>query len=136
MYERMLDKSEIPTYEKMVAYCGETSGLFSQLNDWLFKTCSTEKEIVFPYGNGYGWGTAHKKKNKLICNIFAESNAFTVMMRLTDLQFDSIRNQVCDYTREHINNRYPCGSGGWIHYRVKNESDLEDIKKLLRVKCE
>ena len=90
MYERMLDKHIIPTVSEMTEYCGKNAGLFNLLNEWLSETYGTVQKVVFPYGNNYGWGISHKKKEKLVCNIFAENNSFTVMMRLSDKQFDSI----------------------------------------------
>ena len=135
MYERMLNKQVTPTIEEMIKFCGENSERFSLLNEWLTSTFSTEKKIVFPYGNKYGWGVAHKKKNKLICNIFAEDNAFTVMMRLSDKQYNTIYDKLQKYTQEHIDNKYPCSDGGWIHYRVTCEEHFDDIKILLSVKC-
>lgn len=27
-----------------------------------------------------------------------------------------------------------CGNGGWIHYRVLTEQNLEDVKKMLQIK--
>lgn len=105
------------------------------LNEWLSETYGTVQKVVFPYGNNYGWGISHKKKEKLLCNIFAENNSFTVMMRLSDKQFDSIYDRVEKYTQEYINNKYPCGNGGWIHYRVTEKSRFDDIQKLLDIKC-
>ena len=70
-----------------------------------------------------------------MCNIFAEAGAFTVMMRLTDAQYETVYESLKKYTREHIDNKYPCGDGGWIHYRVTCQEHYEDIKKLLEVKC-
>lgn len=135
MYERMLDKQTVPTIEEMAKFCGENAESFLLLHEWLMSVFQTEHKIVFPYGNHYGWGIAHKKKNKLICNIFAEDNAFTVMMRLSNNQYQSVYHQLQKYTQEHIDNKYPCGDGGWIHYRVTQKEHLEDIKKLLSVKC-
>ena len=135
MYERMLDKQVTPTIEEMMKFCGENSERFSLLNEWLTSAFGTEQTIVFPYGNKYGWGVAHKKKSKLICNVFAESNAFTVMMRLSDKQYKTVYNQLRKYTQEYIDNNYPCGDGGWIHYRVTCEEHFDDIKTLLSVKC-
>lgn len=83
MYERMLNKQEMPSIEEMTEFCGENAERFSLLNEWLTDTFHTGKNVVFPYGNSYGWGVAHRKKNKLICNVFAEENAFTVMMPLS-----------------------------------------------------
>ena len=135
MYERMLDKTAVPTKAELTAYCGETAKLFAYLNDWLTETYGTAWKVVFPYGNKYGWSVAHKKKQKLICNVFAERDAFTVMLRLSNVQFNSIRSSVGGYMRQYIDNKYPCGDGGWIHYRVTREEHFIDIKTLLTVKC-
>lgn len=135
MYERMLDKQIMPTIEEMTGFCGENAERFSLLNDWLSSMFHTEQKIVFPYGNHYGWGVAHKVKNKLICNVFAEDNAFTVMMRLSDKQYHAVYSQLQKYTQEYIDNKYPCGDGGWIHYRVTCQEHLDDIKVLLSSKC-
>lgn len=137
MYERMLDKREKPTIKEMTAHCGECAELFTLLNEWLSDIYGTVQEVVFPYGNGYGWGIAHRDalKKRLVCNIFAEENAFTVMMRLSNAQYEAVYEQVCAYTQRYIDERYPCGDGGWIQYRVTNSEHFEDIKKLLSVKC-
>lgn len=135
MYERMLNKQEEPTITQMTAFCGENAELFTLLNEWLSQTYGSAQKITFPYGNHYGWGIAHRKKQKLLCNIFAEDNAFTVMMRLSDKQFDSVYSQVRKYTQDFIDNRYSCGDGGWIQYRVTCKEQFEDIQKLLCVKC-
>lgn len=134
MYERMLNKEEVPTKEEMKLYCGECGEFFSSLNNWLSNEYRTLQKNVFPYGNKYGRGIAHKSKNKLICNIFAENNSFTVMIRLSNKQFDSIYNDVEKYTKEYIDNKYPCSEGGWIHYRIISKENLVDIKKILNVK--
>lgn len=122
MYERMLNKDQKPTLSEMEEYCASTSSLFASLNHWISENLSTEKKIVFPYGNSYGWGVAHRKKTKLICNIFAEDNAFSVMVRLSNKQFDAIYEEVSTYAKKYIDNKYPCGDGGWIHFRVLNEA--------------
>lgn len=135
MYERMLNKQETPDIEEMTKFCGENQERFTLLNEWLVYTFNTEKKVVFPYGNKYGWGIGHYKKKKLMCNIFAENGAFTVMMRLTNVQYEAIYGEVKKYTQDVINKKYPCGNGGWIQYRVTCQEHYEDIKKLLEVKC-
>lgn len=135
MYKRMLDKEIVPTESEMAAFCGERAELFTSLNEWLAKNWGTVPQTVFPYGKQYGWGIAHKNKKKLVCNIFAEDNAFTVMLRLTNEQFVSVYPQVQKYTQDYIENKYPCGDGGWIHYRVTHKEHFDDIQILLTVKC-
>ena len=70
-----------------------------------------------------------------MCNIFAENDAFTVMMRLTNAQYEAIYDEMKKYTQEFIDKKYPCGDGGWIKYRVICQEHYDDIKKLLEVKC-
>lgn len=135
MYERMLNKQVMPSIEEMTEYCGENAELFSMLNDWIKATFGTEEKVVFPYGNSYGWGIAHRKKDKLMCNVFAEDNAFTVMVRLSEKQCKLVYEQLQKYTKEQIDNKYPCGDGGWIHYRVTCKEHLKDIQKILSVRC-
>ena len=112
MYERMLDKQNKPAFDDMAAYCGKGMELFIRINEWLSDTCGTVQEITFPYGNKYGWAVAHRKKKKLICNVFAENGAFTVMIRLSNAQFHLVYDQVEKETQECIDNKYPCGDGG------------------------
>ena len=135
MYERMLNKQEAPAAAEMTSYCGETAELFTSLNEWLGGTCGTAQEIVFPYGKQYGWGIAHRMGKKLVCNIFPEDNAFTVMMRLSNAQFASKYETMQKYTREYIDHKYSCGDGGWIQYRVTCQAHFDDIQRLLSVKC-
>lgn len=136
MYERMLNKQEKPAFADMAAYCGGCSHLFTALNEWLSAVHNTSQDISFPYGNQYGWGVAHRKKKKLICHVFAEDGAFTIMLRMSDKQYDSIYEQLQAYTQEYIDHKYPCGDGGWIHYRVTCQAHLDDAKTMLSVKCQ
>lgn len=135
MYERMLDRQDRPTLDDMAAYCGEGGEPFIQINRWLSNICHTAQEISFPYGNNYGWAVAHRKKKKLICNVFAEHGAFTVMLRLSNEQFRSVYDRLEKETQDCIDRKYPCGDGGWLHYRVTSEAHYSDIQRLLEVKC-
>lgn len=134
MYERMLNKSITPTLEEMSQYCNKSKDLFLQLNEWITVNFYTSQEIVFPYGNSYGWGIAQRKGKKLLCNVFAEKDAFTVMIRLTNKQYKSVYNDLQESTKKVIDNYYPCNDGGWIHYRICNVLDYEDIKRIIKAK--
>ncbi len=134
MYERMLDKSIIPTLDDLTAWCGQNAIAFMQLNEWLASDDALEQKIVFPYGKRYGWGIAHRKKSKLICNVFAENGAFTVMMHLSDKQFQSVYDQLSEYAQQLVDNKYPCGDGGWLHFRVVCQEHMKDVRILLSTK--
>lgn len=134
MYERMLDKSNKPALKDMQDFCGEVAAIFDEINTWVAATFQTDMRIKFPYGNKYGWCQAHYVKTKLICNVFAEAGAVCVMFRLTDKQFAVVRDQVGEITRSEIDHRYPCGDGGWLHYRVTEAYQLQDLKCMLSQK--
>ncbi|MCI8354860.1 MAG: DUF3788 family protein [Lachnospiraceae bacterium] len=104
MYERMLNKQEMPSIEEMTAFCGENAERFSALNEWLVSSFHTEKKVVFPYGNQYGWGVSHKKKSQ------------QPRSKLTG-------HQTCNVAE--LRGIDPCGDGGWIHYRVTGGEHLD-----------
>ena len=45
---------------------------------------------------------AHKKKGNLICNVFPENSAFTVMLRMSNHQFAAVYEQLSEYAKEYI----------------------------------
>lgn len=135
MYERMLNKEIKLSIEDMSLYIGSRSKLFHMFNSFLSDHYETTQEMRFPYGKKYGWCITHRKGKKLICDVFGEVDAFTVMVRLSNPQFHKVYNTLQLETKKIIDNKYPCGNGGWIHYRVLTKEDLEDIQILLSAKC-
>lgn len=134
MHERMLDKLNTPTPAELAAWCGECETLYSDLLGFMTNQMGAEPEIRFPYGNSYGWCTTFRKKKKLICDIFPECGAVNVMLRLTDAAFAEAYPKLGAYMQSIIDNKYPCGSGGWIHAEIMDDERLEDIKLLLTIK--
>lgn len=134
MYERMLDKSIRPDISQLVEWCGTSSILFSDLVRFMAMEICAQSEIRFPYGNNYGWCITFRRKKRLICDVFAECGALNVMLRLSDDSFQKAYPFLLEYTQEQIDARYPCGDGGWIHYRVTSKEHLNDIKKLFTLK--
>lgn len=54
---------------------------------------------------------------------------------LSNEQFRSVYDRLEKETQDCIDRKYPCGDGGWLHYRVTSEAHYSDIQKLLEVKC-
>ena len=131
MYERLLDKSIVPTREFLTDYCGVHKERFIKLNDYLTDKLGTEESIRFPYGSNYGWCITHRRRKKLICDVFAEKDAFTVMIRLPNKEFDALYGALHQSAKECIDSKYPCSDGGWIHFRILNDDDLADVMLLL-----
>lgn len=135
MHERMLNKNIKPNLNEMINYCEDNGQRFKEINNWISNNFSTSSNIVFPYGNKYGWCISHRSKSKLICNIFPEKSSFSVMVRLSNNQFNNIYNKLGNYAKNYIDNKYPCNDGGWIHYQVTNENQMKDLMTIIEQKC-
>lgn len=110
------------------------SGLFKSMNGWLL-AAARHRQFVIPMEIITAGQSLIKKKKKLICNVFAEADSLTVMLRLSNEQFAQIYDQVEQETQACIDKKYPCGDGGWLHYRVTNETQFRDVQKMLELKC-
>ena len=135
MYERMLNKQNVPLFDEMISYCGEAGKLWSELDIYLKDKLEMKGCIRFPYGNKYGWSVKYSLKSKHICDIFAENGAFMVLIRLSNDQIEPVYNILSDYTRGVWDNKYPCGNGGWLNYRVIGNEQLQDLIKLIETKA-
>lgn len=56
------------------------------------------------------------------------------MIRLNDEHFEKLYPDMSLYTKELIDNKYPCDNGEWLHYRVESAKYLTEIKTLLDIK--
>jgi hypothetical protein len=69
---------------------------------------------------------------------FFENGTFTAMLQIGDKQVPSVEAalpSLLPKTQEYWQNRYPCGErGGWIHYRVLADDELDDMLKLLAIR--
>lgn len=131
MYERMLDKQTTPSFNDLLAYCGESSSLLELLDEWIKSQYAAQTQIRFPYGKNYGWSIKYSKGNKHICDIFAENGAFTLFMKISDKAFGSVQHDLSDYSKKVYESKYPCGDGGWIRYRITAKVHIEDAQKFI-----
>lgn len=134
MYERMLDKQIVPSFEDMISYCGETGVIWMELDRYFKDELNAKDCIRFPYGNKYGWSKKYSYKSKHICDVFAEKDAFMVLIRISNDAIDPIYKELSDYGKAVWDNKYPCGSGGWLNYRVTCNEHLKDLIKIIEIK--
>ena len=139
MYERLLDKGNEPTAEQIMEYLdNESYARLLSLEEYLRAHYLLSKELRFPFGNNYGWGYKFSHKSTHLCYAFFENGAFTVTLQIGDKQVHLVENVMSDLSpkaQELWANRYPCGErGGWIHYRVLDDTDLIDVYKLIGAK--
>lgn len=138
MYERMLDKNQTPTAEEIEKTLSENGmRLLNELEDFLRGSYSLNRELRFPFGNSYGWGYKYSHGATHLCYLFFEQGAFTVMLQIGKKElpaFEKAYGGFLPRTKKFWENRYPCGEGGWVHYRILSEQELADVMKLIRIK--
>lgn len=136
--ERLMDESKIPAASEINDLLGEQAvSRLMKLETFLQDNYDLIRELKFPFGNNYGWGYKYSHKSKLLCYVFFERNTFTVTITIgkNELQkLYQVLGHMLPKTKELWENRYPCGDGGWIHYRVENDDELLDIQKLICIK--
>ena len=134
MYERMLNKQEIPTFDDLIQYSGERGALWLDLDKYLEDEFQVLRQIRFPYGNKYGWSAKYSVKSKHICDVFAENGAFAALFQVSDKAIDTICDELSTYAKDVWADKSPCASGGWIEFRVLDKDGLHDLKKIIRAK--
>jgi len=133
--ERMLNRQTKPTFDDLINHCGESGNTWTELNKHLKGEHRAMGIICFPYGTE-GWCVRYSRKNKKICDIFAEDGAFTLQFRIINDAINAIYNELSEYAKEVWDNRHPCKNGNesWIHFRVNNVEHLHDVIKTIRAK--
>ena len=135
----MLDKNVIPDEIAIQEYLGRLSHeCLTAFENRLEANYQLTKELKFPFGKNYGWGYKYSHRSSHLCYIFFEKGAFTVTLQIGDKQVNSVEEilpSLDPKTRDLWKNRYSCGEhGGWIHYRVLADEELDDILKLLFIR--
>lgn len=130
----MLDKQKEPSFDEMISYCGEVGKLWLELDGYLKDKLQMKGCIRFPYGNKYGWSVKYSIKSKHVCDVFAENGAFMVLIRMSNASMEPIYSTLSDYAKVVWDNKYPCGSGGWLNYRVTGNEQFQDILKIIETK--
>lgn len=135
---RFLDKNAVPSSAEIEELLGpEAAGRLEKLENFLQAGYTVSRELKFPFGNSYGWGYKYSHKSKLLVYVFFEKNFFTATITIGKGEVSRL-NQELEHmlpkTRKLWENRYPCGEGGWVHYRVENGPELQDVQKLIAIK--
>ncbi|WP_088228325.1 DUF3788 domain-containing protein [Desulfosporosinus sp. FKB] len=136
--QRFLDKTMMPSSSEINMLLGnEAVERLTKLETFLHNNYDIIRELKFPFGNNYGWGYKYSHKNKLLCYVFFEKDSFTVTITIGKSEVQRLSqelNNMLPKTKELWENRYPCGEGGWVHYRLEDDNELLDIQKLINIK--
>lgn len=135
--QRFMDKTIAPSFSEINNLLGQKAiERLIKLETFMQNNYDLIRELKFPFGNNYGWGYKYSHKNKLLCYVFFEKDSFTVTITIGKSELQRLYqelNNMLPKTKELWENRYPCGDGGWVHYRLEDDNELLDIQKLIRI---
>jgi hypothetical protein len=138
MYERMLNKLNEPSIQEIHDYIGKSAFLtLNTFEETMKHRYDLKRDLRFPFGNNYGWGFKYSHKTKHLCYVFFEKDAITIMLQISGnlvQKLEKVLPECLPKTKNYWDTRYPCGEGGWIHYRVLNYEELNDVLRLLTIK--
>ena len=137
-YDRLLDPSAPPSEGEIAALLGsEASERLGRFEDFLKASYDLSRELKFPFGESYGWGYRYGQKSTMLCYAFFERGAFTVTVSIGGACVPRLSAELpgmLPKTQEFWENRYPCGKGGWVHYRALSDAELSDAEKLVLIR--
>lgn len=136
--QRLMNKEEKPTASEITDFLGEEAyNRLLKLEGFLKDNYDFTRELKFPFGNNYGWGYKYSCKSKLLGYVFFEKLSFTATITIGKGELKKLNEELSSMlpkTKKLWENRYPCGEGGWMHYKVENDDELADIEKLICIK--
>lgn len=133
MYERLINKNEMPTIDELLVYIGKAKELFDSIDAFLINEINSSKMIKFD-AHSRCWKMSYHIKRKYICDIITEKDAFTIVTRLSEESIRNVYDGLLPYAKECIDNS-PFRHRGWIEYRVLSALHLEDIKTMLQIRA-
>lgn len=136
--KRFFDKNKVPDPSEIEQLLGAyATERLKNLDSFFKSNYNIVRELKFQFGNQYGWSYKYSTNGKMLCYVFFEEGAVTVTITIGKNEVSKLTSELpkmLQKTRELWANRYPCGEGGWIHYRIENDNELPDIQKLICIK--
>jgi hypothetical protein len=137
--KRMTDKLYQPTDEIIRSFIGDVAWQrLMGFENMLRERYELNREMKFPFGSEYGWSFRYSHKKSLLLYVFFQQGSFCCTISINDKgasQVEAILGDLLPETQELWTNRYPCGTtGGWVHYSIESDNELNDVIRLLSIK--
>lgn len=136
MFERMRCKQDVPSERDIKNTLGGAQAFLDSLETFLGESYDLTRTLKFPFGSNYGWGYKYAHKTKHLCYVFFEKGAITVTLQIADQDASAEQKigKLSSAAQECWKNRYPCKSGGWVHYRILDDAGVADAFGLIIIK--
>ena len=130
-----LDKDKMPSEDDLKVSLNEMYDLWISIRDYVYeKYPNAIEEWNYP-GKKYGWSFKIKDKKRAIIYLLPRENYFKAAFNFGQIAFEKIiHSSVSSDIKNDLEKARIYAEGRGIRINVKNESILEDIKKLIEIK--
>lgn len=136
-FPRMIGKGQQPTEEEMVNFIGAPANeAWLELRHFIDDRYDIPSTILY-YGAKYGWTFRYRKSGRTFCSLFPEKNGFTVLIVLGINESQkalAIRDELSLKISNLLEDTAQLHDGHWLWIHVTSINDVEDVKRLLRIK--
>ena len=128
------DKNYRPNNEEIIVTTGTVKNLWKDIIKLAETEICAKGELKF-YGKNYGWALRYTKKGKSLVALYPRENEFTVQIILDSKQVEeALKSGIGDDIKDIIINTTEIHEGKWIYIEVKNEENIDGIKKLIKIR--
>ncbi len=135
-FERMSDKSRVPTEAEMSAWTGSAADCWRMLREEVEGRFGLPPETAYG-GAKYGWQIRYRKGGRTLCTLFPERHACTVLIVLGSKEtaraaglLDGLSTPV----RDAFDGAGRYADGLWMWPRVQTPDDVASVVTLLGLK--
>lgn len=91
-------------------------------------------QVIIENSNSEGWGINYRVGNQSLCYIHPERDALFIAFQICEDAIEAIKQKLSPYAIQVWENRYPCGKGGWMWYRLTEQVQIDEVRLLLNQK--
>lgn len=132
MDERLRGKGNY-TIDDLMNYCPELKNTWITLEGLLEEDYKINR-LIIKDSKIEGWGINYRSDDKSLCYVHPEMHAIVVMFQIREEKIDKIKLELSEYALKVWENKYPCGKGGWMRYKITKEDQVIEVRKLLNAK--
>lgn len=137
-WNELFTNDQTPTYEEIKKFIGEGAPLWIDLLSYIEKAYNAKPKMAYSKCAAQpGWNVKYQKSGKSLCTLYPIEGYFIALVVVgakEESEVEMMLNTFTPYVQElYRNTKFSCG-GHWLMIEVKDNSVLDDIKRLMAVR--
>jgi hypothetical protein len=128
------EKNNKPTDNDIYTSLEDAKPVWDTLISFLEDNYQISGELIF-YGKNFGWAQRYRKAGRVLIAIYPRKAEFLVQIILNEKEIeDVLKTDITTETKKIIMDTNMIREGKWIYLTVTDESDLNDVKHLIKAR--